>query len=304
MTRIIYHSSDLDGHSSGAIARFYFDYVSHDRYTMHAYNYGQDLPFEEWKKDDELLFLDVSIQPEDKMIEVMKEWSVSIIDHHQTTQFLKQYAKNSSLQIGRAACELAWEFFFKTQAPEFISLLGRYDVWDNKDINNWENRILPFQYGIKLEKTNPYYDENYENWKEKFIQHINYKEHHVLNSWVKETIKAGVIALRYSRSINEMGSSFLCHDVEFEGLKFIAANTFIKNSQFFENKYNPFIHDGMFAWTWNGKYNEYSVSIYTTKDIDMSIIAKKHGGGGHKQASGFSCKHISFIDNKIIVEDK
>jgi len=304
MTRIIYHSADLDGHSSGAIANFYFNQIKHESCTMHPYNYGQDLPLEEWDKEDNLFFLDVSVQPEEKMIEIMKEWKVSIIDHHQTTQSLKEYAKGSNLQVGKAACELAWEFFFNTQIPEFISLLGRYDVWDNKDVYSWENRILPFQYGIKLYKTNPCYDENYYMWHEKFMQYLYSHDRVELNAWVKDIIRDGKTALKYARSINEMGAAYLCHDVEFEGLRFLSANTFIKNSQFFDGKYDPLIHDGMLAWTWNGKYNEYSVSIYTTKDIDLSLIAKKHGGGGHKQAAGFSCKHISFIDNKIIMEDK
>ena len=30
------------------------------------------------------------------------------------------------------------------------------------------------------------------------------------------------------------------------------------------------------------------------KNIDCSEIAKKYGGGGHKQAAGFQCKELPF----------
>jgi nanoRNase/pAp phosphatase (c-di-AMP/oligoRNAs hydrolase) len=38
--------------------------------------------------------------------------------------------------------------------------------------------------------------------------------------------------------------------------------------------------------------NKWVVSLYTTKDIDVSEIAKKYGGGGHKQAAGFTCDKL------------
>jgi nanoRNase/pAp phosphatase (c-di-AMP/oligoRNAs hydrolase) len=39
----------------------------------------------------------------------------------------------------------------------------------------------------------------------------------------------------------------------------------------------PFCFDGK-QWTY---------SMYTLKDINVSEIAKKYGGGGHKKAAGF-----------------
>jgi nanoRNase/pAp phosphatase (c-di-AMP/oligoRNAs hydrolase) len=49
----------------------------------------------------------------------------------------------------------------------------------------------------------------------------------------------------------------------------------------------PFVFDGK-RWT---------VSLYTKKkDIDVSELAKKHGGGGHRQAAGFQCDQLPFTD--------
>ena len=86
MVRIVYHSADLDGHSSGAIAREYFEYVAGEAYTMHPYNYGQEFPFDEFEKGDKVYFLDVTYQPNEDMktFEEKYGWEVYIIDHHKT----------------------------------------------------------------------------------------------------------------------------------------------------------------------------------------------------------------------------
>ena len=41
--------------------------------------------------------------------------------------------------------------------------------------------------------------------------------------------------------------------------------------------------------------DEYIVSLYTTQaDLDVAEICKKHGGGGHKGAAGFTCNELPF----------
>jgi nanoRNase/pAp phosphatase (c-di-AMP/oligoRNAs hydrolase) len=46
----------------------------------------------------------------------------------------------------------------------------------------------------------------------------------------------------------------------------------------------PFVFDG----------EQYTVSLYS-KTVDVSEIAKKYGGGGHKGAAGFQCKKLPFM---------
>jgi nanoRNase/pAp phosphatase (c-di-AMP/oligoRNAs hydrolase) len=45
----------------------------------------------------------------------------------------------------------------------------------------------------------------------------------------------------------------------------------------------PFSFDG----------DEWIISLYS-RNIDVSEIAKKYGGGGHKGAAGFHCKDLPF----------
>ena len=76
----------------------------------------------------------------------------------------------------------------------------------------------------------------------------------------------------------------------FENHKCFAVNLGNCNSEYFkslpEGKYDiliPFVYDG----------NIFIVSMYS-KTVDVSEIAKKYNGGGHKGASGFQVKELPF----------
>lgn len=75
----------------------------------------------------------------------------------------------------------------------------------------------------------------------------------------------------------------------------------VHGSQSFDAVYNPEKHDMMIAITVN-KNKKYDISLYSTKkNVDVSLIAKKYGGGGHSGAAGASCDSISFKDDKLII---
>jgi nanoRNase/pAp phosphatase (c-di-AMP/oligoRNAs hydrolase) len=86
-------------------------------------------------------------------------------------------------------------------------------------------------------------------------------------------------------SINES----LGYETEFEGMKCWAINRGRISSDRLGDrisKYDallPYLHDG----------KQFTVSMYSQK-VDVSEIAKKYGGGGHKGASGFQCNALPF----------
>ncbi len=89
--------------------------------------------------------------------------------------------------------------------------------------------------------------------------------------------------------------------MEFEGYRAIAMNTTRFNSQAFDSTPG---YDLMIPFRFDGK--EWAYSLYTTKEIDCSAIAKKFGGGGHKKSAGFKSRINLFascvlqVDNVII----
>lgn len=56
------------------------------------------------------------------------------------------------------------------------------------------------------------------------------------------------------------------------------------SSTAFESKWNEEKYDAMVGISFDGKM--WGIALRTTKDIDLSVIAKSFGGGGHKKAAG------------------
>jgi hypothetical protein len=70
----------------------------------------------------------------------------------------------------------------------------------------------------------------------------------------------------------------------------LAMNSSVRNSEAFGpgtlgqwDILVPYTHDG----------KQWIVSLYSDK-MDVSEIAKRHGGGGHKGAAGFVCSELPF----------
>jgi hypothetical protein len=79
-------------------------------------------------------------------------------------------------------------------------------------------------------------------------------------------------------------------DVTFEGLTFRALNVARCNSMTFTASLKPH-HDGCLGYFWNGKVWKFSLyGIPGKEHHDLSKIAVKYGGGGHKSACGFAIK--------------
>lgn len=62
------------------------------------------------------------------------------------------------------------------------------------------------------------------------------------------------------------------------------------NSTVFDSVWNEELHDVMIPFVFVGK--RWVFSMFTTKDTDLSVIAKRYGGGGHKQACGFQLSEL------------
>jgi len=291
MIKCFFHSSDLDGHCSGAIVKYKYPDAE-----LFGINYGQPFPYDKISKEDTIIMVDFSLQPFSEMVKLWKfvEESGHLvwIDHHVSS--LKDANKtivgndnnfesvcNGKRQNGKAGCELTWEYFFSNEKMPFaVSLLGRYDVWDLQEM------VLPFQFGFRLNETWP---TNQELWQKFFKEDWDEGSNDDL---VMDTFRNGELILKYQKQENEKYSKSCAFEVKFEGYNAICINKLLTNSQLFESVYDPEGHDIMisFGLRSNGIW---TMSFYTTKDdVDCSSIAKKFGGGGHKQAAGCNFKQL------------
>lgn len=275
----IYHNKDLDGFTSGAIVKRKFPEAK-----LIGYDYGQPLQMD--ITGEPVIMVDVSV-PMSTMVKIasLSNFRFTWIDHHASA--IKDYKEfvgegesfcTAVLEDGIAACEGAWKHLFPgEEMPTGIKLLGEYDTWRNQDKDRWENRILPYQFGMRMHCNSP----------------ETFPWDKVAGIGCEQIVNDGITVLKYQREQNAKAckSSF---EFEFEGLRAICLNGGGFNSDVFKSVYDETKHDVMMPFMFNGKF--WTFSLYTTKDeIDCSVIAKKRGGGGHKKAAGFQVNDVREI---------
>lgn len=271
MSFCFYHN-DMDGKCAGAIVNQF-----HPGIELRPVSYGQPFPFED-VAGHLVYMVDYSLQPFSLMERLNDVCELYWIDHHKsaiedsiTSGFVCDV---QVLEVGKAACELAWEYFFPHKPlPRAVYLLGRYDTWDHCDPD-----ILPFQYAMRSWDMSP---SSHGWWEAVFsLQDVD--------TFVEE----GNHILSFIRSHNVV-YSHAAFVTRIDGWCAIAINRMYTNSSMFDEVYDNGVHDLMLTFGW--RHGQWTVSLYADKDdVDVSVIAKNHGGGGHKGAAGFQCDTLPF----------
>jgi len=187
---------------------------------------------------------------------------------------------------------LCWRYAFPDKPmPRAVDLLGNYDIWNNVDQHNWNEVILPFQYGMRGSRIDS------PTWTQLLVSGWD-------DGVIKECIDRGHTLIEYINSSNTAMLRKHSFESTFDGYKVLACNTHNFSSQTFESLWDESKYDFMVAFT-HSKGKEYWVSLYTTKkDIDLSKIAASYGGGGHAQAAGFTVKKIDASSEKINILER
>jgi oligoribonuclease NrnB/cAMP/cGMP phosphodiesterase (DHH superfamily) len=280
---IIYHSKDLDGYCSGAICKRKYPDAK-----LIGYDYGQLFPWDEIPAGEPVIMVDVSLDMMDMEKLACLSTKLTWIDHHASAiNAYNEYKEHqlwsneyitAVLQIGIAACEIAWEYLFPDeQMPEAVSMLGIYDTWRQSEPGySWESLILPFQYGMRL------FVKDADSFPQSIFNHSN------LNTIIAD----GNTILEYQRQQDKlaMHGAFEC---EFQGYKAIMCNVRGVGSLAFDSVLKP-EHEIMVGFGYTGR--QWSFSLRTVKeDVDVSLIAKQFGGGGHRKAAGFAVDNLSDV---------
>jgi len=325
-TIAIYHSADFDGLFCREIARKFlpdaeligwdFGNKPLDDALLAERLYVLDLPLDRpfglefkngwiWKNGEEC-------HPVDRW----DSGNITWIDHH-ATSIASHPADIPGYRIdGVAACRLAWQWFTsrlylesgaprgdnpiqdlpiksdyverRVTEPLAVRLAGEYDIWDRRDPN-----AELFQHGLRSK------DLTEEDWKWLLtVKDPNTQGQYALgmtNVTVIQLLQNGRL-LQYAKT--RENESIIKHNgftIQFEGLTFLACNAARYNSHLFTAGLKP-EHDACFGFNWDGE--QWKVSLYHApgkEHHDLSKIALKHGGGGHKGACGFSANKLPFI---------
>lgn len=280
-TICIYHKADYDGIFSREVAKKFLppdtEFIGWD----YADPYPKDIP-----DDVNLYIIDLSVEP------LMGHPNLVWIDHHKSA--IEKYPSTiKGYRIdGVAACRLAYQWFVregknglpiksdyedrKVFEPFALTLAGEYDIWVHKGDGDIE-----FQFGLDAQE------------KLDFDQLL---EASVYSPYIRAIIKDGKAAMQCYATRDAAIMRDRAFLTEWEGLTFLALNTPRCNSQTFVSRdVRETGHDALMAFFWNGWH--WNFSLYHAshnKEIDLSEIAAKYGGGGHKGACGFRLKKLPF----------
>lgn len=318
---VIYHDADFDGKLSNEVCRYHLTKIHPEaRIDSFGWDYGRPVPevgpkhvgWHEgmpvmWEGYDSIYIVDLSVdelmaRPElrDKII-----W----IDHHKSA--IEKWDRRSEVSPGPglftgyridgvAACRLCWQWFSSeagphgdprthpvdvflpfrdhfversVSEPELIRLAGEYDIWDHRDPNG-----KALQFGLRA---------------------CSDREFRELVEWqfdgrpegiplLDNVVSGGQLIKSYCDRNNAEYASTYSQTIQWENLTFCALNIGQRgNSDLFAGGIKP-EHDALFAWRWTG--NAVLVSLYHApgkEHHDLSQIAVRYGGGGHRGACGF-----------------
>jgi oligoribonuclease NrnB/cAMP/cGMP phosphodiesterase (DHH superfamily) len=173
---------------------------------------------------------------------------------------------------GDAGCELTWKYFYPAlPLPMAVRLIGDYDKWALKMPDS-----KVFYEGMKLLPNAPDSD----IWIDLLADNPND---------VYAVIKSGRTATTYRDNYCAGLCKSFGYEAELDGHHAYACNQYMFGSGGFGERFGKYplciayIHDG----------KKFTVSLYS-ETVDVGAIAKAHGGGGHKGASGFVCETLPF----------
>lgn len=271
---ILYHNDCLDGFSGAWAAWKKFgrkaDYI--------GVNHNEPPP--KGLKDKEIYMIDFTY-PEQIIKKMLHDnRRVTSIDHHISAKKATLMTHNPLFDNDHSGAVLAWKYFHQNKKiPQLLKYVEDIDLW---------RFALP--YTEEIIAALDIEEKTFKNWSALVRNLEDYKKR-------REYINRGAILLKYENVKVDYLADKKAVLVKFEGYKTYAVNTpvFISKTGHVLTKKLPPI-----AIIWHQADNKVIVSLRSNGRVDVSKIAKKYGGGGHKAAAGFTLKSLKDIPWKAI----
>jgi len=276
---IVYYHDDMDGKCSAAIVKYAYGDLAEIKFVPLMYDDNIELPIDIWNYN-RVYILDFTL-PErqmDELCTLFARTDVVWIEHHISA--LRKYEEKYShfegiRKDGLAASELTWKFMYgkDVKLPQSVKYISDRDLWKLDDTN-----VLYFYEWMSSNVSNPYDDW----WGRLFLK----------DEIDNEIIERGQV-LRNAR-LKQMRKDIrrLGYEEELDGY-----TAFKVNYSSFESVSDAghYICERLgydIGWIYYIKKNNEGnfVKIHALRSqehVDVSEIAVKYGGGGHKNASGF-----------------
>lgn len=264
----IYHANCADGFSAAWVVWKYMKQTE-DKCDFHPGIYGKQIPD---VKGKDIFVVDFSYSAE-KMFELTKHNSVTVLDHHKTAIENLQSIKNllhqgSVLDVGRCGAMITWNYFFSdVEPPPLLKHIQDRDLWKFKLPMTREINANVFSYEYKFELWDA-------------MMQMGEQE---LQAFAKE---GSAIERKHFKDIKEL-MAVVGRDVEILGHKVKAYNLPYTMGS---DAGNIACQDGAIfaAYYYQRANNDLVFGLRSIGDFDVSKIAQNFDGGGHKNAAGFT----------------
>lgn len=255
----IYHKNCADGFGAAWVVNQ--KYQNTDRIEFIPAHYGDNPPD---VKGQDVIIVDFSYPYEILEQMEMDAKSILVIDHHKTA---KQHLENMNYAIfdmNKCGAILTWQHFFRDKAPPLLLLyIQDGDLW------NWE---LPQSREVSAALRS--YPFDFEVWDE-FME----------DNGVQSLMVEGKAILRYQQ---QQVDAALSHDyelVEIGGYQVPCLNS----THLISEIGNELCKEHPFAACYFDTVDKRVFSLRSINEgMDVSEIAKQYGGGGHRNAAGFT----------------
>lgn len=272
----LYHADCSDGF--GAAYAAWKKFKNKAKYV--AVRHGEKLP--EGLAGKEVYTLDFCYVGEN-LEYLLKNTDLTVIDHHISTKSDVERAPHYSYALNNSGSVLAWKYFFSDKkVPKLLEYIEDNDLWrfQYKETDPVGERLNIEKMDFKIWNT--------------FMRKLQNKK------MAKSLIKEGglLVKSRDSRVKILLEKSY---EVEFEGLKCRAVNSPVFHSELGHEMTKMGYPVGI-VWKYNG--SKIAVSLRSDGKTDVSFIAAKYGGGGHRAASGFAVSEFNNLPWKTLNEQK
>jgi len=264
---VIYHADCTDGFGAAYSAWKLLG----NRAEYYACKHGTPPPS---VKDKNVVILDFSFDNSTtkKMIEDAE--GLLVIDHHKSAMVELHDISNTHFDMTKSGAILSWEFFHPgKEPPKFIKYIQDRDLW------SWELEYSK-EFSAAFDMV-PFEFEEFEKFED--------------DSVFDDAVKRGSYILAYSKTVVKK----ICEKAQVRKLD--GKEVLVVNASHWMSEIGARLSpDCDFAMIWYYDHEDriIKVSLRSFHDtVDVSEIAKRFGGGGHRKAAGFTLDEGTHVEN-------
>lgn len=258
----VLHHADADGFGAAFAVH---EAIDHNVIAYIPVQYGQPVP--EIPDGTEVLYVVDFSYAREICEELAAKYDLRILDHHKTAESALEGLPYAEFDVSKSGCRMAWEHFYPsdTNIPEILQYVEDRDLWKFE---------MPLSEEVNMYIASLPWD--FEVWREFSIEKAM-TAGVAIKSFRDSQIKSALKSVR-------MMSIEVCEGLAYEVPVVNASDNISELGNVMCNEYP----NAPFSASYCDRKDKRSWSLRSIGAFDVSDIAKEFGGGGHKNAAGFT----------------